>query len=229
VANHRVSGQLVPDAVSGHVALELANTRAGWGEDHPREYLVSYDALAVWAGDVSLLTPTEVRRLRRDARTSPAAAERVVHTTIAFRDAWYAVATSPWNDRPFPREHLDVIAAAVGRAADVSSLRPVPGGDALALDGGGTRAALHLPLHRAVLAAYDVLARGDVAHVGQCAGHGCGWLFFDPSHRRHWCIMAICGNRAKARAFAERRRASSAVVTAADRTASRRRRATLTG
>ena len=31
MANHRVSGQLVPDAVSGHVALELGNTRAGWG------------------------------------------------------------------------------------------------------------------------------------------------------------------------------------------------------
>ena len=54
--NHRVSGQLVPDAVSNHVALELCNTRAGWREPSPREYLVSHDALTVWAGDVGLLT-----------------------------------------------------------------------------------------------------------------------------------------------------------------------------
>ena len=63
MANHRVSGQLVPDAVAGHVALELANTRAGWGGSAPREYLVSYDALAVWAGDVGLLTGPELRRV----------------------------------------------------------------------------------------------------------------------------------------------------------------------
>ena len=36
MANHRVLGQLVPDAVSGHVALEIANTRAGWGSATPR-------------------------------------------------------------------------------------------------------------------------------------------------------------------------------------------------
>jgi predicted RNA-binding Zn ribbon-like protein len=32
-------------------------------------------------------------------------------------------------------------------------------------------------------------------------------VFLDPSHRRRWCIMAVCGNRAKARRYADRRRA----------------------
>lgn len=206
MANHRVSGQLVPDAVSDHVALELANTRAGWGEESPREYLVSYDALAVWAGDVGLLTSGEVRRLRTVARGEPRRAAQAVRAAIELRDAWYAVATSPWNEREFDRDHLAVIASAVDTATRVSVLRAGDDGR-VALDGGTpATAGLFLPVNRAALAAYDVLSSGDVVHVGQCAGHGCGWLFFDPSHRRHWCIMAICGNRAKARAFAERRR-----------------------
>ncbi len=206
MANHRVSGHLVPDAVSGHVALEIVNTRAGWNDATQREYLVSHDALAVWAGDVGLLTATETRRVRALGRESPDEARQVLDDTITFRDSWCVVATAPWRDRPFPPSELEVVADAVTVATTVSVL--VPHADGRVLPDGGTwqSAGLRLPLNRAALAAAEVLATGDAAHVGQCAGHGCGWLFFDPSHRRHWCIMAICGNRAKARAFAERRR-----------------------
>jgi len=209
VANHRVSGQLVPDAVSNHVALELCNTRAGWRGPAPREYLVSYDALAVWAGDVGLLTASEVRRLRAESRSHPRTASRAVSAAIALREAWYDVCTAPWEHRDLPRTSLAELQRYVADASTVSSLRPGPAGSAR-LDGGDVRSAgLLLPVHRAALAAYEMLASGEVAHAGRCAGHGCGWTFYDPAHRRHWCIMAICGNRAKARAFAERRRASA--------------------
>jgi predicted RNA-binding Zn ribbon-like protein len=193
--------------VSGHVALEIVNTRAGWNDATQREYLVSYDALAVWAGDVGLLTASETRRVRALGRESPDEARQVLDDAIAFRDSWCFVATAPWRRRPFPPSDLAVVADAVTVATEVSRL--VPLGDGRVLPDGGTwqSARLRLPLNRAALAAAEVLANGDVSHVGQCAGYGCGWLFFDPSHRRHWCIMAICGNRAKARAFAERRRA----------------------
>ena len=209
MANHVVSGQLVPDAVSGHPALELANTRAGWGTAAPREYLVSYDALAVWAADVGLVSAYEARRLRAQARKERRTADVVVATTIAFREAWYAVATATHRGLDLPRRDLDVVGRAVATAAGVSrwDVRT----DGRVLPDGGTlgTAGLRLPLHRAVAAAGDLLATGEVAHVGACAGRGCGWLFLDPAHRRHWCVMAICGNRAKARAFAERQRVAA--------------------
>lgn len=207
--NHRVAGQLVPDAVANHVALELCNTRAGWRGEAPREYLVSYDALAVWAGDVGLLTPREVRALRSEARSHPRSAAHAVEAAIALREAWYDVCTAPWEERPFPAAALTRLHRHIADASAVSVLRP-SGDGAVRLDGGRVPSAgLLLPVHRAALAAYDMLATGEVAHAGRCAGHGCGWTFYDPAHRRHWCIMAICGNRAKARAFAERRRASA--------------------
>jgi predicted RNA-binding Zn ribbon-like protein len=45
-----------------------------------------------------------------------------------------------------------------------------------------------------------------------CPGHDCGWAFYDYSRNQAsaWCSMAICGSRAKARAYRSRnRRASS--------------------
>ncbi len=207
--NHRVAGLIVPDAVANHVALELCNTRTGWDLDEPREYLVSYDVLAVWAGEVGLLSTAEVRALRAESRSHPRAAATALGAAVDLRDAWYDVCTAPWEDRAFPAEPLAALRRRVSEAAESSSLRPA-GDGAVRLDGGDVQSAgLMLPVHRAALAAYDMLATGEVAHAGRCAGHGCGWTFYDPAHRRHWCIMAICGNRAKARAFAERRRASA--------------------
>ncbi len=39
-----------------------------------------------------------------------------------------------------------------------------------------------------------------------CRLHGCEWAFYDHTKNRSgtWCNMAVCGNRAKARAYRER-------------------------
>jgi len=209
VPNHRVEGLTVPDAVANHVALELCNTRTGWDLDEPREYLVSYDVLAVWADEVGLLAAGEARSLRGEARSHPRAAAKALRAAVDLRDSWYDVCTAPWEQRAFPPHSLDALHRAVADATAASTLRPA-GDGTVRFDGGDVRSAgLLLPVHRAALAAYDMLASGEVAHAGRCSGHGCGWTFFDPAHRRHWCIMAICGNRAKARAYAERRRSSA--------------------
>ncbi|MFN8146395.1 MAG: CGNR zinc finger domain-containing protein [Candidatus Nanopelagicales bacterium] len=207
--NHRVAGLIVPDAVANHVALELCNTRTGWDLDEPREYLVSYDVLAVWAQEVGLLTMAESRALRAESRSHPRAAAKALSAAVELRESWYDVCTAPWEQRAFPADSLGALHGHVSEAIAVSALEP-DGDGAVRFDGGDVRSSgVLLPVHRAALAAYAMLSSGEVAHAGRCSGHGCGWTFYDPAHRRHWCIMAICGNRAKARAFAERRRASA--------------------
>lgn len=39
----------------------------------------------------------------------------------------------------------------------------------------------------------------ELARVKLCPGHDCGWLFLDETRnaRRKWCLMEVCGNRAK--------------------------------
>jgi predicted RNA-binding Zn ribbon-like protein len=63
---------------------------------------------------------------------------------------------------------------------------------------------LRLPLLALAWQAHRLLDSDGVAGVGAdrvraCPGAGCGWLFLDPRGQRRWCVMSLCGNRAKAR------------------------------
>lgn len=52
------------------------------------------------------------------------------------------------------------------------------------------------------------VATGEWQRLRRCPAEDCGKVFWDSSAKaaRRWCDMRTCGNRAKARAFAERRR-----------------------
>ena len=54
--------------------------------------------------------------------------------------------------------------------------------------------------------AYRARVEGTWQRLKACPEHTCGWAFYDRSRNRSstWCSMAVCGNRAKARAFRER-------------------------
>jgi predicted RNA-binding Zn ribbon-like protein len=196
-----VEGFRVPHAVAGHPALELCNTRAIWGSANPIEYLHDYATLVIFARELGVLTPEETVRLRAADRAEPAKAAEVLRRVLRLRDDVYAaVAVEPEPEAEENVRHhvLD--------ATRVSTYRPLEDGR-LGLDGGS---GLGVPLHRFSLAAHDLLTQHGPAEVGRCLGEACGWVFLDPSHRRHWCVMAVCGNRAKVKRYAERRRAALA-------------------
>jgi predicted RNA-binding Zn ribbon-like protein len=52
----------------------------------------------------------------------------------------------------------------------------------------------------------QLLMQEDLSLVRQCGGEDCTIIFLDrtKSHRRRWCSMAACGNRAKVAAFRAR-------------------------
>jgi predicted RNA-binding Zn ribbon-like protein len=56
------------------------------------------------------------------------------------------------------------------------------------------------------------MARGNWPRMKVCREHSCEWAFYDSSKNasRTWCNMQVCGNRAKARAFQQRRKAAVA-------------------
>ena len=59
-----------------------------------------------------------------------------------------------------------------------------------------------------VRSAAELLTSREAAEVKVCASETCSWLFVDRSrtHRRRWCDMKSCGNRAKARRHYRRSR-----------------------
>jgi predicted RNA-binding Zn ribbon-like protein len=61
-----------------------------------------------------------------------------------------------------------------------------------------------------VAIAYESMVAGTWSRLKVCPADDCQWAFYDHSrnHSRTWCEMEECGNRAKARAWRERQRAS---------------------
>ena len=203
-----VDGVPLPDPVGGHPALDFCNTRAGWGTPAPKEYLTSVRALGLWAREAGLLA--DAAPLLDSPAGSPAQAAALLRAG-ALREALYACALG----RGTPGDWALVAhEAAAARAASV--LEPGPDGAPAAwrLAGAGERRAgadavspLDLPVLAVAVAAEALLTGPLGSCVQACPGEGCGWVFADPRRRRRWCSMAVCGNRAKARTYARRKRA----------------------
>lgn len=183
-----VGGVLLPKPISGHPALELCNTMAGWHDppEERREWLTTPDHLAIWAEFTGLV------------EKCPHVDDTVLAEVRELREAAYRL-LSHRDENAFPHlaRHADAANAhtTLTRADDGSVRFTLKPGD----DPGR-------PLHAAALAVVDLLGRPDRDTVRACPGEGCGWLFLDPRGRRTWCTMAVCGNRTKVRAHAARRR-----------------------
>ncbi len=193
MSSHLVDDVRLPDACGGHPALDFCNTRAGWGEATPKEYLTGPGVLALWAVDNDLT-------LAGPGAGDEAAEALALHRALALREALYACALGSGTARQWELVGAEAAAARAGG-------RLVPGA-------AGAPARWQLPagpgpaataLAAVALAAEDLLTSPLAAVVAACPGEGCGWLFADPRRRRRWCSMAACGNRAKARRHAERR------------------------
>jgi predicted RNA-binding Zn ribbon-like protein len=197
VASYVVDGLVVPVSVAGHAALDFCNTRAGWGQPTPKEYLHTHAHLTVWARENGLLTAGAARGVARAGRTDPSAATAVLARALALREALYAVVL-----RRGAAPDWAAVNAEVRSAGAVATLTPaLPSGWTLPADG------VEGALRAVTWAAAGFLTSPLSAHVGACPGAGCGWAFTDPRDRRRWCSMAWCGNRNKARRHADQRRA----------------------
>ena len=195
MASTVIDGLVLPVSLAVHPVLDFCNTRAAWAAPVPKEYLVSHAHLAVWAGANGFLPAPEVTALRRAAARAPGRAAAVVDRAVRFRSALYAVLVGP--ARPADWAAVNAEIARAGAAA-----RLAPGTPATwSFPGTGP----DRPLLAIAWSAAALLTTPAAAAVAACPSHDCGWLFANPTGRRRWCSMALCGNRAKVRRHAQRR------------------------
>ncbi len=157
--------------------------------------LSSPAALAAWLRSRNLIGPGHVRVTEDDVRQAIAVREalrEVLLTHIGARDA-----------APAPAPASELRSAVAGLATrleigDDGAVRTVPDGQAT---GAGLAALL--------LIASDAATLGTWTRLKVCSADDCRWAFYDRSPTRTgcWCSMAVCGSRAKSRAF--RRRAAA--------------------
>ena len=138
--------------------------------------------------------------LAEGGRTGQAERERAVAARAALRAL--LVANNGGELDPGAPDVLDVAARRAGIA-----LRFLPDGTARQEPAaGGVDGAIGRVL--AVVAVAQ--AEGTWPRLKACRNGACLWAFYDHARNRSrtWCSMAVCGNRAKARAYRGRRSAT---------------------
>jgi predicted RNA-binding Zn ribbon-like protein len=73
-----------------------------------------------------------------------------------------------------------------------------------------TETYLGAPLGPITTSAVELVTSNRLDRVKQCSGNRCWVLFYDTikNRSRRWCLMRYCGNAAKSRQQAARRRAT---------------------
>jgi predicted RNA-binding Zn ribbon-like protein len=186
--------------LGGVLCLDFVNTIDPRHRPPREDFLASFEQLAEWARYVGLFTAAERRAMLAAGADDPAFAKDVHRRAIALREALYRLVAGRRGER---RQALATLNRELERTSEVVEQRR--GEYRITWRPEAPDARL---LGAVARSAAELLTSPQLARVRECCGEGCGWLFLDTSkaHRRRWCSMAICGNRAKAQRYRRRAR-----------------------
>lgn len=193
------------DTVGNHLALDLVNTQTR-GPRGQRDALQTYEDLLGWLEAMDVISGAAAATARSWAGT--ASADRALAGARAVRAAARTIAETLSSRSAAGTEALETVNAHLDRPISTSRIavrNGVPVRDRVTIVDSPDD--LVIPLAEATR---DLLLDADPSLVRQCAAKDCIRWFYDTSkrHARTWCDMASCGNRMKAAAHRERRRAS---------------------
>lgn len=192
------------DLIAGNVCLDFVNTL---DDRHlkPKELLETYADFARFGEDTGLLDARQVDRLYERSLVEPQRAQEVLLWGRELREAVHDVFWAILNKRPVPPAALARLNADAQSAAGHMRLVPGKGSFEWRFDDLGEFDRVLWPIARA---AVDLLASEKLPYVRACSSKACEWFFLDTSkgHRRRWCDMTRCGNRAKLQRFYVRKK-----------------------
>ena len=194
--------------IGGRLCLDFVNTVDCHTCDPPKEYLVDYPALVVWARHAGLLLDGAADRLLDEAAHRPQEAAVALERAKQLRRALYRIFTRAAGDRAGAVADIDTLNRALADTADGAQIARTSAGYGWVWRREGGR--LDQLLGPLAWSAAELLTSADHALVRECEGERCTWLFIDTSRNRgrRWCSMVDCGNRAKARRYYAHRRAT---------------------
>jgi predicted RNA-binding Zn ribbon-like protein len=197
------------ELIAGALCLDFINTLDDRFSREPKELLASYLDLGRFGEDTGILSEAQVDHLFTTSMQSPEAAQKALASAIQLREAMHKVFWAIVKKLPVPSAALYVLNAYVQEAAQHVIL--VAGSPHFAWKSDASPGDFQAPLWPIARSAAELLASDQLAFVRACASKSCEWLFLDESknHRKRWCDMTKCGNRAKAKRFYTRKRKAS--------------------
>lgn len=172
--------------LGGNQALDFVGTLGARGTADD-ERLGALPDLADWIRQADIVDEFRAELTRRDLTAA-----------IALRESLYAVITARIDGDAPPRRALAAVNAAAARPP--ATVHVTTGGR---LRRSGDLSAVLSTVARAGL---DLFGADRAAELKWCADDSCTHPFLDRSrgHRRRWCGMSGCGDRAKAAAYRKR-------------------------
>lgn len=202
--------------IGGTLGLDFLNSIAT-PVDEVVEWMGNGADFLSWMRQAGLLTSDDIKAIRHSM--SAQQLDTVVRDARALRD-WFRGFVRQNMGRPLKRRTLDQLGPLnqlLGSDATFWQIEPSENFQNRDKNEQPSPAALRLRPRRhwrkpdslLCLVAEEIakfICTVDWRHVKACEGGSCTLLFLDQSHRhgRRWCVMAICGNRAKAAAFVAR-------------------------
>jgi predicted RNA-binding Zn ribbon-like protein len=195
------------DLIADDLALDFANTESGRGFPSHENHLREAEHVAQWLKHAKALPAEDADWLKGEVSRRADLAADLMTQAIALREAIHNIGAALGRRAKPPAASLADLSAVHARCVAKAALAP---GVLSCRWRWSVRAApVEAALGPIALAAVKLFTEGDFHRIRECGGHACGWLFYDRSknNRRRWCEMEVCGNRAKQRRLAARRRA----------------------
>ena len=203
-----------PDAffVAEHTALDFLNTRcAPSGTEF--DWLSDGQDLVNWLRQANLLTDEEYAHVKK--ALSKAALDKTAKAARALRE-WmrgylerYKENGAHFTDADRQLEPLNNILALPVKYQHQLTTSSEQGTLSLARTRQiETADCLLVPVAEAIA---DLLIDEHLELIRNCEGPACPLWFYDrtKNHQRRWCVMEVCGNRAKAAAYRARKKAQA--------------------
>jgi predicted RNA-binding Zn ribbon-like protein len=193
--------------IADDLALDFANTESGRGFPSHENHLREAEHVAQWLKHAKALPAEDADWLKGEVSKRADLAADLMTQAIALREAIHDIGAALGRRAKPPAASLADLSAVHARCVAKAALAP---GVLSCRWRWSVRAApVEAALGPIALAAVKLFTEGDFHRIRECGGHACGWLFYDRSknNRRRWCEMEVCGNRAKQRRLAARRRA----------------------
>ncbi len=184
--------------LAGHPALELLNSRATPSPGaEPIDLIGNGADYLRWLARTGLINDDDLPALEKCFSATQLDAAAADARTLRETLRPLLLAWTGEKPVPFPVDVIDELNALLAQDRRFTQLNR--DNDTLALH---ERRHWEQPAQLLILSAQawaHLLVEGDPTLIRQCPG--CTIIFYDrtKAHRRRWCSMALCGNRAKVR------------------------------
>ncbi len=190
--------------IADNLSLDFLNTQIV-DDEKPKDLLNDFEDFVEWAEAVKLLQPVQVERFIRDWNKQPET-KRFFTELKEFRRTLREMVESIAKIKAVKPSTIKLINSVLNQGYRYYELVKTESGFEKRFRTNFDKPQqLLIPIAES---AADLISYGNPKHLRKCESSTCILYFYDTTknHRRRWCSMNACGNRAKAAAFYKRKR-----------------------